>query len=306
MSYNPNNPNGQATSANSAPVVIASDQSTVNVAMPDLYVTGQSAQTAIVNNILTSTAGTAATDLINYYSASVQVTSTGTAGTYIFEGSNDNVNFQTIPVFSQLILTGTPIVAAITASASQLVYTFPITTRYIRLRIVTTITGGSIQAFSKFMVQSFTPAILQVAQTTAANLATTATIASGTVTTVSALTAMNASAATNGQTLGTQISPTTPAALSVKASAGRVYFMHVGNPNTTAVYLKLFNATTVTLGTTAANMNYYIPASSSLAIPINDIGLYFGTGIQLAVTGAASLTDNTAIVTGCEVNYSFI
>lgn len=30
MAYNPNNPNGQATSANSAPVVIASDQSTVN------------------------------------------------------------------------------------------------------------------------------------------------------------------------------------------------------------------------------------------------------------------------------------
>ena len=31
MSYNPNNPNGQATSANSAPVVIASDQSAVKV-----------------------------------------------------------------------------------------------------------------------------------------------------------------------------------------------------------------------------------------------------------------------------------
>ena len=29
MSYNPNNPNGSATSANSAPVVIASDQSAI-------------------------------------------------------------------------------------------------------------------------------------------------------------------------------------------------------------------------------------------------------------------------------------
>ena len=31
MSYNPSNPNGQTTSANSAPVVIASDQSAVEV-----------------------------------------------------------------------------------------------------------------------------------------------------------------------------------------------------------------------------------------------------------------------------------
>lgn len=31
MSYNPNNPNGQATSANSAPVVVASDQPSIPV-----------------------------------------------------------------------------------------------------------------------------------------------------------------------------------------------------------------------------------------------------------------------------------
>lgn len=212
MSYNPNNPNGSATSANSAPVVIASDQGSINVAIPDLFVTGQATQTATVNNILTAASGSTATDLLNYYSASVQITSTGTAGTFIFEGSNDNVNFQALPVFSQLILTGTPITAAITASATQLVYTFPVTTRYIRVRIATTITGGSIQAFSKFMTQSFTPAILQVAQTTAANLATTATIASGTVTTVSTVTTL-----ANGQTAHSAASTGSPVRV-----AGRV------------------------------------------------------------------------------------
>ncbi|MGA4923370.1 hypothetical protein, partial [Bacillus subtilis] len=80
------------------------------------------AQTAIVNNILTAASGTAATDVLGYRSASVQVVSTGTGGTFIFEGSNDNTNFQTIPVYSQLILTGTPIVAAITPTSSQLIY----------------------------------------------------------------------------------------------------------------------------------------------------------------------------------------
>ncbi|HKX73547.1 MAG TPA: hypothetical protein VJM32_06010 [Candidatus Saccharimonadales bacterium] len=36
MSYHPNNPNGQATSANSAPVVLASDQSAIPVAASNL------------------------------------------------------------------------------------------------------------------------------------------------------------------------------------------------------------------------------------------------------------------------------
>ena len=300
---------GAKTTANSLAINIASDQAAVPVSLPDLYVTGQSAQTATVNNILTASSGAAATDLAGYRSALVQVVSTGTGGTFIFEGSNDNTNFQTIPVFSQLILTGTPITAAITATSSQLGYTFPIQFRYIRLRIATTITGGSIQAFSRFSQASWNPGIMQVAQATAANLATTATIASGTVTTVStvtALTAMNSVATTNGMSIGTLVSPTTPATNSIKGTAGRLHHMHVGNPNATAVYLKIFNVAAPTLGTTSANMNYYIPATSSVSIPISDQGLFFSTAIVTAVTGGASLTDNTAITTGCVMNYSWI
>jgi hypothetical protein len=155
---------GQKAAASSSPVTLSNEN------VQDLYVTGQSAQTATVNNILTAASGSTATDLTGYRSATVQVVSTASGGTFIFEGSNDNVNFQTIPVFSQLILTGTPITAALTASSSQLIYTFPVGVRYVRLRIATTITGGSIQAFSKFSQTSWTPAILQVAQATAANL----------------------------------------------------------------------------------------------------------------------------------------
>ena len=161
-----------------------------NITTPDLSVTGASAQTATVNNILTTTSGTAATYAAGFHSASVQVTSTGTGGTYIFEGSNDNVNFQTIPVYNQLILTGTPITSAITASASQLVYTFPITTNYVRLRIATAITGGSIQAFTKLSQTTWTPAVFTIGNATAANANVTATIASGTVTTVSSVTSV--------------------------------------------------------------------------------------------------------------------
>ncbi len=147
--------------------------------LTDLLFTGQSAQTATVNNIIPATSSANATDAANYRSASVQIISTGTGGTFIFEGSNDNSNFQSIPVYSQLILTGTPITAAITPIASQLVYTFPIQTRYIRVRIATTITGGSIQAFTRLSQASWFPAIVQVAQATAGNL--NATIATPTV-----------------------------------------------------------------------------------------------------------------------------
>ncbi len=174
---------GQQSAANSQPVALANEN------VQDLYTIGQSAQTATVNNILTTTAGTAPLDLTGYRSGSVQIVSTGTAGTFIFEGSNDNVNFQTIPVYSQLILTGTPIVAAITATASSLIYTFPVPMRYIRVRIATAITGGSIQAFSKFSQTSWIPAIIQVAQGTAANL--NVTVGSGTITTVSTVTSSN-------------------------------------------------------------------------------------------------------------------
>lgn len=40
MAYNPNNPNGQATSANSAPVVIASDQPLVPTSLQEVAIGG--------------------------------------------------------------------------------------------------------------------------------------------------------------------------------------------------------------------------------------------------------------------------
>ncbi|MEI7578603.1 MAG: hypothetical protein WCJ58_01030 [bacterium] len=203
MAYNPNNPNGQAAAAASMPVTLSEEN------VQDLYIVGQSAQTAVVNNILSTTAGTAATDATGYRSAMIQVISTGTGGTFIFEGSNDNVNFVTILAYNQSVVTGTPISAAITATASSIGYSLPVNFRYIRLRIATTITGGSIQAFSKFMQTPFAPAVNQIAQNTAGNLNTTSVIASGAVTSVGTL--------ANGQTAHSSASTGSPVRV-----AGRV------------------------------------------------------------------------------------
>jgi hypothetical protein len=143
----------------------------------DLVLTGASGLTATVNNILPNGATSAdGTDMSGYASALVQVVSTGTAGTFIFEGSNFlNTNYQTIPVWNQATATGTPITAAITATASQIGYWIPKKFRFIRLRIATTITGGTLQAVTVLHRQQTHPNYFQVAQATAANLQTTVT-----------------------------------------------------------------------------------------------------------------------------------
>lgn len=168
---------------NGQQVAIQSDLfANLQTSLPDMYVTGQSAQTALINNILTPSAGTAAIDLINYRQGSVQVVSSGLTGAITFEGCNDNVNFQSLPVINQAVATAPVIAGAINIAVSNTVYTFPITARYIRLRISTAVTGGTIQAFSKFSQAPWIPTTFDVHQSTAANLLTTV---SGTVTAVS-------------------------------------------------------------------------------------------------------------------------
>jgi hypothetical protein len=134
-----------------------------------LIITGAAAQTAVVNNILPPVSGASGSDLGSYRTASVQVVSTGTGGTFIFEQSNDGTNWSPLPVFNAALTTGVAIVAAITATASAIIYTFPIRARFVRLRIATTITGGSIRAFSRMSTEPWTAAAQLVANPTAAN-----------------------------------------------------------------------------------------------------------------------------------------
>ena len=141
----------------------------------DIFFTG-SAQSTTQNNIIT---GGASTDCGGYRSFSAQLVCTATAGTFIFEGSNDNVNFQAIPVFNQLSLTGTSIVTFINATASQIIYTGSLPFRYLRIRISSSLTGGTVTAHVKLSPIAFNPTVQTVANNTAANLNTTV---AGTVT----------------------------------------------------------------------------------------------------------------------------
>ena len=71
----------------------------------------------------------------------------------------------------------------------------------------------------------------------------------------------------------------------------------VSNGAANVAYLHLYNAASVTLGTTASVMVFAIPATAGaiVSIPLPDGGLYFSTGICYAFTGAAASLDNTAL-----------
>lgn len=196
---------GQTTMSASLAVVLANDQTQISVTEPDLFITGQGTQTVVGQNILLAVAGVTNLDVAGYRSASVQIISTGTAGTFIFENSNDGTNFQPMTVFNSGVLTGSPLTSAITATASSFIYSLPIRARFIRVRIVTTITGGALQAVSRIAQAAWSPAAVLVTQSVGGNLQTTATIASGTINTVSTITTL-----ANGQTAHSSASTGAP------------------------------------------------------------------------------------------------
>jgi hypothetical protein len=165
---------------------------------PDLMVTGATAIWATNQNMLLTSAGSAGTDATGYKSGSVQVvTSAGTTGNWIFEGSNDNASWQSTPVFNLALVNPAAIVTAITATSStSIIYSFPIRTRYIRLRSGAS-TTANVTCFTRLSQDPFVPPVINAIQATGANLNATIT---GTVSQATAAN-LNCNAVVSGATL---------------------------------------------------------------------------------------------------------
>lgn len=88
------------------------------------------------------------------------------------------------------------------------------------------------------------------------------------------------------------LSPATAAGASIKGSAGRLLGFILTNTAASMRSFKVFNATSVTMGTTAAVFEVDIPAGQSIVWKLEG-GIGFATGIMWAVTSAKGLTDNT-------------
>jgi hypothetical protein len=226
-------------------------------------------------------------DTTGYGSIDVQVTSAGTTCTITYEGSNDNTNWIAVPGNPQVSGTITPA----TTSTATGVWQFPATTRYFRAR-VSTYTSGTVAATA---YARSTGAVVNEAVSSL---------------NVNSVAVMNVSAVSPGTTTGTLVAPATPATTVIKASAGRLAMLEVSNSTASGVWVKVFNATSATLGTTSAAFNFYVAPGASRIISNADISIYLSTGIVLAVTGGASLTDNSAITstgnTVVTVNWVYI
>lgn len=103
---------------------------------------------------------------------------------------------------------------------------------------------------------------------------------------------------TGGCLIQRVLSAATTNATSVKASAGQVYGMYAHNINASPRFLKLYNkASSPTVGTDTPVMTLPIPGNANGAgfvLPL-DNGVTFSTGIALAITGAVTDADTTAI-----------
>lgn len=86
----------------------------------------------------------------------------------------------------------------------------------------------------------------------------------------------------------------------VKASPGAIGFIYAVNLNAAVRYLKLYNSTSVTVGTTTQLAALPIPASTTGAgfmIPIPG-GLNFSTGICIGLTTGSATGDTAAVAAG--------
>ncbi|NCX94689.1 MAG: hypothetical protein EBX40_08435, partial [Gammaproteobacteria bacterium] len=237
---------GQKAMTASMPVVISSDQSNVNTILPDLYITG-AANSAVGNNNLLAVAGPGELDVTGYKSASVQVISGATSGTFIFEGSNSltSSHFQAIPVFRLDSASPNAIVTAITAASSNFIYVMPIRYRYIRMRVVTVLSAPVI-ALTRLSQDPFVAPVVNVVNGTAANLNATISgslTSAGTVTQPTAAN-LNCTALVAGATL--QAGATTDIT-SATLGAGTVNSINVSTANIQASSFAIY--VTVIAGT---------------------------------------------------------
>jgi hypothetical protein len=270
MTYNPQNPNGQATSANSQPVVLASDQTAVPVSASSLPLpTGAAQDTTLTSGNLKVQGNTAsgASDAGNpvkvggVYNSAAPTFTNGQRGDLQLDASG-NLKVASTPSGTQTISGNVGLNAG-----SNLV--------------------GSVQIQDANNNQLFT---------------TTTDPGSGARGLIVRLPASNLSigsvnltpSTTGGWSVSSQTSLTTSA--TVSSAAGKFGGYMFNNTNNSAAYIQVFDTTgTVTLGTTTPTFVVPIPAGGAANVEFAN-GIAISSGIKVAATTTA--TGATTVATG--------
>jgi hypothetical protein len=278
MAYTPQNANGQATSANSSPVVIASDQSAVGVKVVDVATAISIAANATSSGSCTSLGGAD--------TFTVQLTGTW-VGTVAIQVSRDGTNFVTLTGSNLVMNVATGAYVASGGMTANGVYQANIA-GFAAARVITTAyTSGTVTGNAAITAGG---GLVAVAGTPAVTVTSGAIVSQPvTPTTYSAVTTGGSNAA------------------SVKASAGTIYAVTLSNPTATPVFYKLYNkASSPTVGTDVPIVTIPIPATSSVVHQFGAVGLRLSLGIASAVTGAITASDISAAVAGVQVSATYV
>lgn len=272
-------------------------------------VAGPAGQTAINVDLLTGNVN-GWYDARAFQSGSVQIVGSAgiSAGQIIFEQTNDNTNTVGIPLLASevSVVNANPQNAAFSIAASaNRIFRFGVNASYVRVRISTAFTGGSVRAFASFSDFPYSAPIVNVQQATAGNLNGTMAI-SGTPTvnpgntqntTSWLVTTRPESTATGALSKLRVIAAASVNNTLVKGSAGRVYRIFAFNLSASVKFLKLYNkATAPVAGTDTPVETYALAPNVMTPIDFGQIGDSFATGIGLALTGSIADSDTTVLV----------
>lgn len=104
--------------------------------------------------------------------------------------------------------------------------------------------------------------------------------------------------ATGGLSVYRVMNAASATAVAIKASPGRLYSFNLCNNANAARYVRFYNATTATTGTTPVYAGAITLSSGTCQQYTTNFGLTFSAGISMAITAANGDADTTAPLAG--------
>ena len=242
------------------------------------------AQVAITGNI-TGNGQTVSMDTSRTSNITIYCTGTFSTVNCAFEGSLDGTNWfgvQAIRTNANTIETTTGNLSAAPAYAWELSVN-----GLNNFRVRSTAWTSGTQAWR------FQPAPYATEPIPAAQISGTQPV-SGTVTATVTSTRITPNAADGHSTTSHLISAATTNGTVVKGSAGAIGQIVVSNNAASASYFKLYNSTTVTVGTTTPVLTALVPAGGTIVLGGNS-PIRCSTGICIGLTKGIAVADTTAV-----------